>query len=113
MIEFFGKLGEYLGFPVNASEHGLIIDHMNGRIHWLMLILFIGWGIFIIIALTKFKSSSNPKANYNGVTSHFSKYIEYGVIAFEAFLLIGLSKSLTILICNFFNRSNSKHHYKS
>ena len=46
MIEFFGKLGEYLGFPVNASEHGLIIDHMNGWIHWLMLILFIVLLIF-------------------------------------------------------------------
>ena len=54
MIEFFGKLGEHLGFPVNASEHGLIIDHMNGWIHWLMLILFIGWGIFFLLTLYKF-----------------------------------------------------------
>ena len=54
MVEFFGRLGEYLGFPVNASSHGLIIDHMNGWVHWLMLILFIGWGIFFLITLYKF-----------------------------------------------------------
>ena len=63
MIEFFGKLGEHLGFPINASEHGLIIDHMNGWIHWLMLILFIGWGIFFIYTLYKFGlNNKNEKA---------------------------------------------------
>ena len=48
MLDFFGRLGENLGFPINASSHGLIIDHMNGWIHWLMLILFIGWSIFLM-----------------------------------------------------------------
>ena len=92
MIEFFGKLGEYLGFPVNASEHGLIIDHMNGWIHWLMLILFIGWGIFFILTLYKFGfKNNNEKADYVGVKSHYSTYAEYGVILFEVFLLIAFA----------------------
>ncbi len=92
MVEFFGKLGEYLGFPVNASEHGLIIDHMNGWIHWLMLILFIGWGIFFILTLYKFGiKNNNEKADYEGVKSHYSTYAEYGVILFEVFLLIAFA----------------------
>ena len=92
MIEFFGKLGEHLGFPINASEHGLVIDHMNGWIHWLMLILFIGWGIFFIYTLYKFGlNNKNEKADYEGVKSHYSTYAEYGVILFEVFLLIAFA----------------------
>jgi len=92
MIEFFGKLGEHLGFPINASEHGLIIDHMNGWIHWLMLILFIGWGVFFIYTLYKFGlNNKNEKADYEGVKSHYSTYAEYGVILFEVFLLIAFA----------------------
>ena len=92
MIEFFGKLGEHLGFPVNASEHGLIIDHMNGWIHWLMLILFIGWGIFFLLTLYKFGiKNSNEKADYEGVKNHYSTYAEYGVILFEVFLLLAFA----------------------
>ena len=92
MIEFFGKLGEHLGFPINASEHGLVIDHMNGWIHWLMLILFIGWGIFFIYTLYKFGlNNNNEKADYEGVKSHYSTYVEYGVILFEVFLLIAFA----------------------
>ena len=92
MIEFFGKLGEHLGFPINASEHGLIIDHMNGWIHWLMLILFIGWGVFFIYTLYKFGlNNKNDTADYEGVKSHYSTYAEYGVILFEVFLLIAFA----------------------
>jgi len=92
MIEFFGKLGEYLGFPINASEHGLVIDHMNGWIHWLMLILFIGWGIFFLLTLYRFGiKKDSGKADYEGVKNHYSTYAEYGVILFEVFLLIGFA----------------------
>ena len=92
MIEFFGKLGEHLGFPVNASEHGLIIDHMNGWIHWLMLILFIGWGIFFLLTLYKFGiKKDNVRADYEGVKNHYSTYAEYAIILFEVFLLIAFA----------------------
>ena len=92
MIEFFGRLGENLGFPVNASTHGLIIDHMNGWIHWLMLLLFIGWGIFFIVTIYKFGiKKENEKADYDGIQSHYSTYAEYGVILFEVFLLIAFA----------------------
>jgi cytochrome c oxidase subunit 2 len=56
-----------------------------------MFILFAGWGIYLIITLIKFNSKSNPKADYNGVQSHYSQFAEIGVIVIEAFLLVGLS----------------------
>ena len=91
MIEYFGNLSQYLGLPINSASHGLMIDNMIGWVHWLMLLLFVGWGIYLIIAVFKFSEKVNPKADYHGVQSHYSKYAEYGVIIFEAFLLIGLS----------------------
>ena len=82
---------DFLGFPVISSRHGLEIDYMNGWVHWLMLILFVGWGIFFIYVLFRFRSGSNPKASYEGVTSHISRYTEYGIIIIEAILLIGFA----------------------
>ena len=74
MIEYLGKLSDHLGLPINSASHGLMIDNMIGWVHWLMLILFVGWGIYLIIAITKFSAKSNPKADYNGVQSHYSQY---------------------------------------
>ena len=91
MVDYLGNISKYLGLPINASSHGHMIDNMIGWVHWLMILLFVGWGVYLIIAVIKFSSKSNPKADYHGVKSHFSQYIEYGVIIFEAFLLIGLS----------------------
>ena len=56
-----------------------------------MFVLFLGWGIYFIYVLFKFRSSNNSKANYEGVTSHYSTYIEGGVILFEAFLIFALA----------------------
>ena len=91
MIEYFGNLSQHLGLPINSASHGHMIDNMIGWVHWLMLILFVGWGIYLIITVFKFSEKANPKADYHGVQTHYSKYAEYGVIIFEAFLLIGLS----------------------
>jgi cytochrome c oxidase subunit 2 len=91
MIEYFGNISQYLGLPINSASHGHMIDNMIGWVHWLMLILFVGWGIYLIITVFKFSEKVNHKADYHGVRSHYSKYAEYGVIIFEAFLLIGLS----------------------
>ena len=88
MIEF---LNNYLGLPFAASDHALKLDYMNSWVHWLMLILFIGWGAFFIFTVIKFRAKANSKANYDGVKSNFSKYAEVGIIVFEAFLLIGFA----------------------
>ena len=77
--------------PVLASEMGHLGDNLNGLVHWLMLILFIGWGSFFIYVLIRFRSSRNPKANYHGITNHYSSYAEVGVVAIEALLLIGFA----------------------
>jgi cytochrome c oxidase subunit 2 len=84
-------MGEWLGLPVQASAHAGEIDQMIILIHYLMFILFIGWGIYFVWVLIRFRAAANPKANYTGVTSHTSSYLEIAIAAIEAVLLIGFA----------------------
>ena len=61
------QLERYLGLPEQASAHAAEIDSMLGIIHWLMLILFVGWGAYYLLALFRFRASRNPKADYVGL----------------------------------------------
>lgn len=78
-----------LGLPVEASAHAAEIDRMIVLIHWLMFVLFIGWGVFFVYVLFRFRSGAHPRASYTGATAHFSKYLEAGVAIVEAVLLVG------------------------
>jgi len=82
---------DLLGLPVDASVHGATIDQIIVIIHWLMLVLFVGWGAFFIYSLVRFRKSRNPKADYAGVKSHASSYIEVAVALFEGVLLVGFA----------------------
>ena len=84
-------MGELLGLPIQASEHAPEIDEMIILIHWLMAVLFVGWGMFYVYTLIRFRASANPKADYTGVTSHTSSYLEIGVAVIEAVLLLGFA----------------------
>jgi cytochrome c oxidase subunit 2 len=82
---------EWLGLPLLASAHGGQIDSLIGWTHIFMLILFLGWGGFFVLALIRFRRSRNPVANYTGVKSHASNVSEVGVAIVEAVLLFAFS----------------------
>jgi cytochrome c oxidase subunit 2 len=82
---------EFLGLPLQASAHAQQVDQMIVYIHWLMLILFVGWGLFFLYTLWRFRASKNPTADYAGVKSHTASYLEVGVAVVEAVLLIGFA----------------------
>ncbi len=84
-------MGELLGLPIQASEHAPEIDRMIILIHYLMAVLFVGWGAFYVYTLIRFRASAHPKADYTGVTSHTSSYLEIVVAVIEAVLLIGFA----------------------
>lgn len=84
-------MDELLGLPVQASAHAGEIDQMIILIHYLMFILFIGWGAFLVWVLVRFRASANPKADYEGVTSHTSSYLDIALAVVEAVLLIGFA----------------------
>jgi cytochrome c oxidase subunit 2 len=86
MKEWFGE--KILGLPQLASSNGRGVDDLIIYVHWLMLALFIGWTIYFLYAIRRFRSSRHPKADYHGVRSHASNYLEVGVALVEAVLLI-------------------------
>ena len=85
------------GMPMNATAHGVLksgvheTDNLIYLTHILMFVLGIGWGIFLIYTLLRFRQSKNPIASYAGVRSHLSSYLEIGVAVIEGVLLIGIS----------------------
>ncbi|MBK1831695.1 cytochrome c oxidase subunit II [Verrucomicrobiaceae bacterium R5-34] len=82
---------DYFGLPENYSQHGEQVDQMNSVITWLMLVLFVGWSTFFVIALFKFWHKRNPKSSYAGVKNHVSTHIEIGVVVVEAVFLLGFA----------------------
>jgi len=77
-----------LGLPVLASEHGKHVDNLIIYVHWLMIVLFVGWLAYFAYTLFRFHRSRNPKADYVGVKSHASTYIEGAVAIVEGVLLV-------------------------
>jgi cytochrome c oxidase subunit II len=82
---------EWMGLPALATANGAQIDNLIGWMHIFMFILFIGWGGFLTYCLVRFHRSRNPVADYKGVTSHTSSYLEGAVAIVEAVLLVGFS----------------------
>ena len=82
---------ELLGLPPQASAHAAEIDNMIVILHWLMLALFVGWGIFFVYTLVRFRASAHPKADYEGVKSHASSYLEVAVAVVEAVILLAFA----------------------
>ena len=78
----------FLGLPVQASTHAPDIDHMLSLIHWLMLVLFVGWGAFFVYVLAKFRRGANPTADYHGAEGKLSKGLEIGIVVIEMVLLV-------------------------
>ncbi len=85
------KFLQNYGLPISLSEAGPGIDEIIVLTHWLMLVLFIGWGAFFIISLVKFRASKNPDADHMGVKSHLSSVLEVAVAVVEIVLLIGFA----------------------
>lgn len=82
-------LNEYM--PPDYSAHGAQLDQLNVWVHWLMLILFVGWGLLFLFMLLRFRATRHPKASYHGTKSHASKWAEIGVFVVECVLLFGIS----------------------
>lgn len=84
-------MNNFFGTPLIASEHGAEVDRLMWLIHGLMAVLFIGWLVYYIYVLVRFRESKNPVADYKGVKSHVSSYLEAFVAMTEGVLLVGFA----------------------
>ena len=74
-----------------ASKHGYEVDKFIVMVHWLMIVLFIGWFAYFAYALFRFSAKRNPKADHTGVRNHASNYIEVIVALIEGVLLFAFA----------------------
>ena len=49
--------------PPNASEHGYQIDHIIEFCHWFMGALFVGWSLYFVYVLIRFRKRRHPVAH--------------------------------------------------
>jgi cytochrome c oxidase subunit 2 len=84
-------MSNWLGLPPLAAANGAQIDSLIGWTHVFMFALFAGWGAFFLYVLFRFHRSRHPVANYAGVKSHASSYLEVAVFVVEVILLVGFS----------------------
>src|SRR6266849_3943626 len=75
--------------PIQASTHAAEIDQMTILVHWLMLVMFVGWGAFFVFVLLRFRRGANPTADYAGAKGKFAKSTEVAVAIIEVVLLVG------------------------
>src|SRR3989442_1459490 len=90
----FNFMQTVLGLPELASEHGVDVDKFIIYVHYLMIVLFIGWTGYFFYALWRFRRGRDPQADYVGVTSHASSYVELAVAGVEVILLLGFAVPL-------------------
>ncbi len=83
-----------LGLPELASSSGKAVDDLMVYVHWLMLVLFVGWIIYFGYVLWRFSAARNPKADHEGSKSPVPKYTELAVVIVEAVLLLGIAVPL-------------------
>lgn len=88
MNDFITKI---FRLPPVASAHGSEIDRLLFYVHALMVVLFIGWGIYFLYTLWRFHERRQAKADPEGARTHASSYLEVAVAVVEGILLIGFA----------------------
>lgn len=78
---------ERLGLPAQASAHAGAVDGLLTEVHWQMAVMFVGWGLFFLFVLVRFRQKANPTASYHGTGRLAAKLAAAAVIA-EALLVV-------------------------
>lgn len=81
----------WLGLPPVASAHGPALDAVTGYVHWLMVVMFVGWTALFLYMLFRFRAKKQAKADHDGFRGKAPKWVEIGVVVAELVLLIGFS----------------------
>ncbi len=74
-----------------ASVEGRDVDTLMYLIHGLILLLFVGWAVYFIVVLIRFRRSRNPRAVTAPMAQNISSGVEWAVAGFEFLLLFAFS----------------------
>jgi cytochrome c oxidase subunit 2 len=78
---------EWLGLPIAASAEAAPIDQTLVLVHWLMLVLFVGWSTFFVFVLIRFRQRATPSGARGGVGGRWATGLEIAILAAEIALL--------------------------
>lgn len=82
-MDRIGKLfGNFLNLPQLASRHGEDVDLLLHNTHITMVLLFVVWFTFLLVALWKFRAKRHPRANPAGV-KFLLFLVVIGVVVFD------------------------------
>lgn len=84
-----GDYGYHL--PPDVSKNGYRVDDLIEFLHWFMLLLFVGWGIFFVYCLVQFRQRAGHRAVPDEIKAKPAKYAEIVVAGVEAVFLLGFS----------------------
>ncbi len=86
-------MDKYYGWwlPADISTHGAAIDRLIIVVHIFMAVIFIGWLIFFIYLLLRFRERAGHKAQHHVGHFRLPTYLEVGVALFEVVLLTAFS----------------------
>jgi cytochrome c oxidase subunit 2 len=73
--------------PLPASAHAGELDTIMTLVHVLVAVLFVGWSLFLVWMLIRFRQSRQPRADVEGLRSKTPTRLEVGVVAAEVILL--------------------------
>lgn len=90
-VEIDGEYGPWLPPNIATQDYAHKGDLLINILHVFMVLLFVGWGLFFLYCLFRFRARDGHRANASPVKGKISKYAEIGVALFEAALLIGIS----------------------
>ncbi len=74
--------------PPQASAHAPEIDFVLTLVHWLMLLLLVGWGTYFAWALIRFREGAKPAPPASG---RWALWTEIGVVVAEGVLLVAIA----------------------
>jgi cytochrome c oxidase subunit 2 len=77
--------------PPAASAHASEIDLVLTLVHVLMGVLFIGWSIYFVWVLVRFRAGRQPRADHAGASGRRVLATDVAVVVAESVLLLGFA----------------------
>jgi cytochrome c oxidase subunit II len=81
----------FLNLPELASRHGEDVDRLLNSTHISMVVLFVAWFSFLLVALWRFREKRHPRANPAGVKTIFLVLVVGVVVVDELVTLFGVA----------------------
>ncbi len=80
--------------PPAASAHASEIDWVLTHVHLVMLALLVGWSVYFVWVLVRFRARRQPRADHAGARGGFAKLTVAGVVVAEGFVLVVIALPL-------------------